>query len=111
MSLHTLIGVGALLMVRLNRCMPAYGRFVREERSGCLDSSLHRADPAVIVPIGRAGEVHVGHQIQATLFQGLRQLSECFCLDSHFAYLVRLTAFIILDREGNSLIQIFYSGD
>lgn len=75
------------------------------------DSLLYGADPAVIVPIGRAGEVHIGHQIQATLFQGLGQLYECFCLDSHFAYLVRLTAFIILDREGNSLIQIFYSGD
>lgn len=71
---------------------------------------FHRANPAVIMPIGRAGEVDIRHQVHTALLQRFGQCYECLGLNSHYGYLVRFTAFIILDRAANRLIQIFLAG-
>lgn len=66
------------------------------------------ADPAMIVSIGRAGEVHVTDADQAAALEGVGQLHECICFDSHGCYLVRMTVYLNLDRALFSKIQYFF---
>jgi len=62
----------------------------------------------MVVSIWSSGEYNVCYKGHAAILKGFGKLSECLCLDSHCCYLVRFTAFIIPDRQGNCRIHFFW---
>ena len=62
----------------------------------------------MVASVGRSNECHVRYSFEATFLQGLGELGECLCFDSHCCYLVRFAVLTVLDLPPMSGIQFVF---